>query len=300
MDDEINYNYKFNISVVIPTYNRQNTIERCLDSVLNQTFPAYEIIVVDDGSNDRTLEIINQKYGKQVKIIKQNHKGAQAARNAGIKSATGEYIAFLDSDDEWVPNKLELQAQVLMKNPNAVVCGNGYIQTEWKEKVPKVYIKSHGKKTNTHSKKIMRLNGKSGNVYKQILNQSFCLFPTLLSPKKSLVEIGFLDDKVPSYQEWDTAIRLAKNNEFVFIQKPLFIYHLHAGETISKSTKKSIDGMEYICNKFQYEIMGQLGSHQLVQRYKVILRLCMQYKDKRFFIYLLKYVLGNMHIFVLR
>lgn len=300
MNDEINFNFNYKISVVIPIYNRQKTIERCLDSVLNQTFPAYEIIVVDDGSNDRTLAIIRQKYDKQVIIIKQNHKGAQVARNTGIKAAKGEYIAFLDSDDEWAPNKLELQVQVLVQRPKAVICGNGYIQTEWKEKEPKVYEESYSKKTNAHSKKIMQLNGKSGNVYKQILNHSFCLFQTLLAPKKSLVEIGLLDEKVPSYQEWDTAIRLAKNNEFFFIQKPLFIYHLHDGETISKSTKKAIDGMEYNCKKFQYEILAQLGSRALTQRYYGLLRQCIKYKDKRFFLYLLKYCMGKLNIFCLK
>lgn len=97
------------VSVVIPTYNREKTIKRCIKSVLKQTHPVNEIIVVDDGSSDQTLQILQTEYGKQVTIIKQSHKGAQAARNAGIIAARGEYIAFLDSDDEWAEEKIAVQ-----------------------------------------------------------------------------------------------------------------------------------------------------------------------------------------------
>ena len=293
--NDINYN----ISVIIPSFNREKTIERCLDSVINQTYPAFEIIVVDDGSEDQTLNIIKEKYVNRVRVISQNHKGAQAARNKGIKAACGEYISFLDSDDEWVPNKLELQVNELIKNPNKVICGNGYIVTDWKREVPKVYSKLCINSRST-TKKVMKLKGKNGYVYKELLNNSFCLFPVLLAPKQFFYDIRLLDEKVPAYQEWDTAIRLAKNHEFAFINKPLFIYHLHDGETISKDTKKAIDGMEYNCKKFQYEILSQLGSKALTQRYYGLMKQCTQFSDKRFFEYLLKYCLGKINIFLLK
>ena len=93
---------------------------------------------------------------------------------------------------------------------------------------------------------------------------------------------------------------IAKNHEFAFINKPLFIYHLHDGETISKDTKKAIDGMEYNCKKFQYEILSQLGSKALTQRYYGLMKQCIQFSDKRFFEYLLKYCLGKINIFLLK
>jgi len=100
------------VSVIIPTYNRAHLVGRSIQSVINQTYQDFEIIVVDDGSTDNTEDIIKefQKKDKRIKHIKHNkNKGGSAARNTGIRAARGEYIAFLDSDDEWMPTKLEKQ-----------------------------------------------------------------------------------------------------------------------------------------------------------------------------------------------
>lgn len=289
------------VSVVIPVYNRERTIKRCIDSVINQNYEAFEIIVVDDGSTDNTLRIIEEEYVRIVRVIKQNHKGAQAARNAGIRAAKGEYIAFLDSDDEWMPDKLKIQVEALKEDVNAVVCGNGFVQTDWEGGVPKVYdIGKQKNRTRAGKRRILRLQGKNGNVYKHILCSSFCMFQALLTSRKNLIEIGLLDEKVPSYQEWDTAIRLAKGHEFVFINKPLFVYHLHDGDTISKSMKKSIDGLEYIYEKHLLEIISQLGSSNMTQKYKDLMRKCIEYRDKRAVKYFVKYILGKMNVFILK
>lgn len=296
-EEKVNCQCRYNISVIIPTYNRRDTIERCISSVIKQSYPAYEIIVVDDGSKDGTIDIIELKYKNNVKLVKQKHKGAQAARNLGIKVALGEYVAFLDSDDEWINNKLELQVAELEKKPNAVICCNGYLQTDWNKKIPKIYANNYQK---ANTRKIMKLLGKNGYVFRYLLSYSFCLFPGLLTSKKNLVEIGLLDEKVPAYQEWDTAIQLAKKNEFVFINKPLFIYHLHDGKTISKSTKREIDGMEYNTRKFQYDILEQLGPQALTQRYYIILCKCLRYKDKRAIEYLFKLCFSKINVFLLK
>lgn len=291
---EMNYR----VSVIIPVYNRENTIKRCIDSIIRQTYPASEIIVVDDGSTDSTLETVQKNYGGKVKIVRQHHKGAQAARNTGIRIANGEYIAFLDSDDEWMKNKLELQIRALQKDKQAAICGDGYVQKEWCSGIPKVYRRTGNKQIVSRSKKQIRMNGKSGNVYREILKNSFCLFSTLLTAKENLMKIGLLDENVPSYQEWDTAIRLAKRCNFIYIHRPLFIYYLHDGETISKSTKKGIDGQVYIYEKYKYEILCQLGKQELVQRYKQIMQMCMQYGDVRIFEYSVKYILAKKNVFL--
>ncbi len=287
------------ISVVIPTYNREKTIKRCIDSIMSQTYPVYEVIIVDDGSIDKTIDIVEKEYQDQrIRIIRQDHKGAQAARNVGIKAAGGKYIAFLDSDDEWLPNKLELQMQELAKDENAVVCG-GYLRADCR--TDHAVARHYGKK---QSGKVIRkmnvMNGKSGNVYHTVLRQSFCMFQALLTSKSNLVEIGLLDENVPSFQEWDTAIRLAKNHPIVYIRKPLFIYHIHDGETISKNMKKDIDGRAYILEKYKFEIINQLGVSELTEKYRLILEKCIEYKDKRMFMYLIKYVLGKLHIYILK
>lgn len=262
------------VSAIIPSYNREKTIRRCIDSVLRQTYEVSEIIVVDDGSTDRTLEILANEYKENVKVIKQQHKGAQAARNAGIRAAESEYIAFLDSDDEWTEKKIELQMQVLERNPDAVVCGNGYVVQDGR-------------------KKIWRVLGYSGCVYKMILVSPFVLFPTIITKKENLLEIGLLDENVPSYQEWDTAIMLSKVCEFVFLDKPLFIYYLHDGEAISKDKKRDIDGLEYVCQKHKYDILEQYGLIGIVRRYEVIMNKCKTLKDKRYFKYWILYALSR-------
>ncbi|MCM1231281.1 MAG: glycosyltransferase family 2 protein [Ruminococcus flavefaciens] len=293
---------RYRISVIIPTYNREKTIIRCLDSIFKQTYPVYEVIVVDDGSTDETLNIIKNQYSDDVRIIKQRHKGAQAARNVGVIAAKGEYIAFLDSDDEWLPKKLELQIQELARNKDAVVCGDAYIQMDWENSIPLVY-RSMGEEKRTikaGTRRILRMNGQSGNVYKLILKKSFCMFQGMLTAKKNIIDAGMLDENVPSFQEWDLAIRLAEKFEFLYIKQPIFIYHLHDGDTISKDAKSDIDGREYICEKYKYEIMSQWGSEELTNRYKELMRKCMLNKDKRFFSYFFKFLVGKMHLFILK
>lgn len=281
------------ISAVVPCYNRKETIMRCIDSILNQTYPIYEIVIVDDGSSDGTIELLEKNCGNnsKVKIIRQDHRGAQAARNMGIKAAQGEYIAFLDSDDEWMPDKLARQSEALIKNPNAVICTNGIVQKDWKNGIPKAYSASN-RRSETKSEPL-NLKGASGYVYKEIFENAFCLFPTLLTSKKNLMYIGMLDENVPSFQEWDTAIRLAKEFKFVYLTEPLFIYHLHDDETISKDTKKYIDGLDYIYSKYQAEIIEQLGRKGLRQKYKALALKCLEYKDKRIFKCFFKYIGGK-------
>jgi len=104
-----------NISVVIPTYNRIELLKRSIDSVINQTIKPSEIIIVDDGSNDGTEAMVKKQYDS-LKIIKQKNKGASAARNSGIKASSGEWICFLDSDDEWKNDKLEKQITAVANN----------------------------------------------------------------------------------------------------------------------------------------------------------------------------------------
>ena len=110
------------VSVIIPMYNSEKTIERALKSVFQQTYQNYEIIIIDDGSIDKSAEIVNriQKENPKINIqlITQKNAGVASARNSGMKNSQGDYIAFLDSDDEWVPEKLEKQIKVFQENPD--------------------------------------------------------------------------------------------------------------------------------------------------------------------------------------
>lgn len=242
------------VSVVIPSYNREKTIRRCLDSVISQTYKAYEIILVDDGSMDKTIEQAEALGCSYLKIIKQNHRGAQAARNLGIINACGGYIAFLDSDDEWLPTLLEEAVLLLQKEKrNIAIYTDGYIHDE-----------------NTKKRRLWKLPGTDKNMYKFLLAYQAPTFSSLIVKKQCLIKIGLLDEKVKSFQEWETSIRLAKNYDFVHIKKPLFIYYLHSGETISKNKKKWILGYYYIVKKHKKEILTRLGFKGLISHYKIL------------------------------
>ena len=235
------------ISVVIPAYNRAQTIRNCFDSVLKQTLSPFEIIIVDDGSTDETVKIVKSYEHPKLKYITlENNSGAQAARNRGIMEAKGDWIAFQDSDDEWHPEKLEKQFEALAKvdfDPFTLVHTDAW-QLD--------YV--------TNQKTLLQSSLLDGpDVYPRLLSRSGLLFPSMLVSKLALEKIGYLDENVPSWQEWDTSIRLAKHCRFIHLQEPLFIYHLHKGETISKGKKQDIEGYEYILEKFEDEIKRVCG-----------------------------------------
>lgn len=240
MTKEQNLNDLF-ISIVIPMYNRSKTIIYCLDSVCTQTFKNIEIIVVDDFSTDNSVDLVSSYQDNRIKLIKlEKNSGAQVARNKGIIEAKGDWIAFNDSDDLWEKDKLEIQIKELEKtnfDKNTVIHSNCICldlinHKTWEWKLPII----------------------EGVSYKSLLEKSSPMFQALLTSKEALLEIGLLDENVPSYQEWDTSIRLAKKCKFIHIEKPLFTYVLHQGETISKNHKRDIEGYLHIINKFKNDL----------------------------------------------
>lgn len=235
------------ISVVIPARNRAATLGYCLDSVVNQTCPPFEVLVVDDGSTDDTVARVQQYGHPNVRVIVPARSGgAQAARNHGIRQAKGDWIAFQDSDDAWDPHKLEKQVAALGRyqfDPFTLVHSDCY----------RYY-------PHLQQREVWSLPPVEGeDVYATLLGGPAPVFPTFLTSKKALEAIGLLDEGVPSYQEWDTAIRLAKVCRFVHLREPLFIYYLHQGETISKNMSRDVEGYHYIRLKHKTDTVALLG-----------------------------------------
>lgn len=256
----------FSISVVIPTYNRSKTIKSCLDSVLSQTYSPLEIIVVDDCSTDETVAIAQSYSDPRIRcIVLEKNSGAQAARNRGILEAKGDWIAFQDSDDEWLPEKLENQISVLNEyefDPWTVI----YTNAVWFDVL----------KQRNLDISIPKIEGK--DAYKDLLKNPGPMFQGMLVSKQALQKINYLDEKVPSYQEWDTSIRLSQYCRFVYIKEPLFIYKIHEGETISKGKMRDVKGYQYILNKFENDIKKICGpvvweNHMFIQLSK-----CLNYR----------------------
>ncbi len=235
------------ISVVIPSYNRADTIRRCLESVMRQTLAPFEVIVVDDCSRDDTAEIVKGFGDPRVRcIVLDRNSGAQAARNRGIRETKGDWIAFQDSDDEWLPTKLEKQVRALAEtgyDPGTVVHTNAI----WFDAVA-------GRRLPVELPVV-----EGDNVYPFLLSQPAPMFQAMLVSRIALEKISGLDERVPSFQEWDTAIRLAKHCRFIYLREPLFIYHLHAEKAISKNNLRTIAGYEYVINKFKDEIISVCG-----------------------------------------
>lgn len=248
------------VSIVIPAHNRELLVAGAVQSALNQTYQDFEIIIVDDGSTDGTYGVITALAGKDRRIRCMRHtfkSGAQAARNRGILEARGDWIAFLDSDDEWLPGKLEKQVNMLAGNgfnPWIVVHTNAvWIDTatgkRFNEEVPAV---------------------EGANVFPRLLAKPGPLFPGMLVSRAALEKINYLDENVLAYQEWDTSIRLARHCRFIYMREPLFIYNLHSGETISKNKRRNITGYQYIIDKFERDIKDVCGiavweAHQMKQ-----------------------------------
>ena len=212
------------VSVIIPTYNRANLIGKAIKSVLKQTYQDFEIIVINDGSTDNTEDVIRGFPDKRVEYIKKykKNKGISVARNIGIKVAMGKYIALLDSDDEWLPEKLDKQINVLQsESPKVgVVYSNA------------LYIDESGKNIN---RKLDNSKKAEGNIYEDLLGKYCVGYPSsFLIKKECLNRVGLFDDLLSGQEDWDMWIRIAKYYRFSLIKIPLVKYRLHSNQ-ISKN-----------------------------------------------------------------
>jgi len=242
------------VSTVIPTYNRVGLIERAIHSVLSQTYPDLEVIIVDDGSTDDTWDRIKKlkEVDHRIKYIRHDsNRGSQAARNTGVQAAKGEYIAFLDSDNEWLPRKLETQMALFLEGSDSlgvVYCGYSRVATSGD--VLSHYAPQY-----------------RGLVYKQTLVDWLTDTSTIVVRKHILENIHGFDEKVLAYQEWDLCIRLARECEFDFVPECLTIYHEHALPSISKDHLRDACGYLGVVDAYREEILRECGRSTLSEHY---------------------------------
>lgn len=238
------------VSVVIPTYNRAHLLGRALKSVLFQTYEHLDVIVVDDASTDNTEEVLASFRDRRLRYIRhERNKGGSAARNTGIALSEGEYIAFLDSDDEWLPYKVEKHLRVFSEDPGCGVVFSAHIE-----------IDRHGL-TRVH-----RDMGPEGWIYKDLLVSAVVGTTSAVVVKRECFETaGLFDETLPSCQDWDMWIRIAKNYRFRRISEPLVRYYWH-GNQISTNFEAVYKGHLAILQKYKEEIM-KLGSWALARHY---------------------------------
>lgn len=224
------------VSVILPTHNRAHTIKRAILSVVNQTYTNLELIVVDDASTDGTDEVINTINDARLNYIKlEKNMGANHARNVGVENSTGEYIAFQDSDDEWLNLKLEKQMRVMLKKGQQVgIVYTGFLRLE----------------SNRARYFPSKQTQKSGMIVEPLLNGNFVTTQSVVIRRECLAVTGGFDERLRRFQDWDLFIRLAKKFEFYCIDEPLLIAY-HTKDSISAKNELLYDALHLIYRKHE-------------------------------------------------
>ncbi len=245
------------VSVIIPAFNRERVIGKAIKSVLAQTFQDFEIIVVDDGSRDDTAKnaIKLACSDPRVRIFRfETNQGAQVARNAGARAALGRWLSFLDSDDELLPRSLEIRLETAAVENVEVVHSDCYIL---RQNMPQ---------------ELFNLAVLRGQVYSELLGHPVSMFPAMLMSANSFSQIGGLDEAIVAYQEWDTAIRLAKSFRFGYVNAPTFVYNCQGTDTISTDERRAAQGYKQVVKKHLLPIMFKLGPRAISRHYRAIAR----------------------------
>ncbi len=198
------------ISVIIPTFNRAQTVPRALDSVLKQSFRDFEVIIVDDGSDDETESVIEafcERRGADVTYLKQENAGVSAARNRGIRNAQGRWIAFLDSDDEWLPHKLQVQAGFVTAQPG---CRIVHGEEVWMRNGVRVNAKRRHRKS-------------GGYIFQDCLPLCVISPSAVMIQKALLIEMGLFDEGYPVCEDYDLWLKISSLYAVGFISDPIIV-----------------------------------------------------------------------------
>lgn len=220
------------VTVVIPTYNRSNIIRKCIDSVLNQTYTNLEVIVVDDASNDNTEEVVKNIIDPRVVYIRlpENTQGTKP-RNVGIEYSSGSYIAFLDSDDTWLENKVEKQLAFIKANKKEnVLCFTGILLSEQLNK----------------NEVIKRSINNNESILEYIINVGWVQCSTFMC-SSSEAKLAMFSETVKKHQDWEFCYRLYKNNvDFLYLEEALTEYNIDINNNQISSNKRIDLSIEWI------------------------------------------------------
>ena len=228
------------VGVVVPTYNRADVLPRALQSALRQTYEALEVIVVDDGSTDDTEAVVAALDDPRVRYVLQpRNAGVSAARNRGIREARGEFIAFLDSDDEWFPDKIERQVARFREVNNRVgllYCGVRSVSDrrgDW------TFRPKH-----------------RGDVYEAMLQRNVIHTGSGVVIRREVVDVvGGFDEEIPAIEDYEYWLRIARHFEFDFVEEPLFRYFDETDlDRKSLDTQDNHDARAYLFNKHRAEM----------------------------------------------
>ena len=225
------------ISVIVPVFNGELTIQETINSILNQTFENIEVIISNDGSTDSTLEIVSNISDSRIKILSYPNAGVSASRNRGISQAKGEYISFMDADDLWTPDKLELQWQALQDNPQASVA---YSWTDYIDESSN-FLKS-GRR--------IKVNG---DAFSKLLVTNFLENGSNpLISKEAVEKVGGFDESLFAAEDKDMWLKLSVDYEFVCVEKPQILYRSSMNSLSSNLKNMEATSLKVIERAFSY------------------------------------------------
>jgi glycosyltransferase involved in cell wall biosynthesis len=215
------------ISIITPVYNREELFLETYQSVCNQTVDDWEMLVIDDGSTDATPEILSQITDSRVKTFTQKNQGVASARNLGLQHMKGKYVAFLDSDDLWAPDKLQLQIDTF----DSLSDNFGLIYTDFR------LFKNDISTTRPSGANVQSQHDDTSN--KQILFQNFVVLSSAMVRREVMQKVGCFDHDLFGTEDWDLFIRIGKSYKFYFLNQELTYYRSHQ-RGISKNVKRQI------------------------------------------------------------
>ena len=246
------------ISVVIPVFNGEQTIRETIESVLEQTFSDFELIIINDGSQDTTLDIIQDFKDPRLKVFSYQNSGLAASRNRGIAIATGEYVSFIDADDLWTPDKLKAQHQALQEDPSAAVAYS------WTNCI------------NERSQFLRRgyYLSFSGDVYRYLLLTNFLENGSNpLIRHQALKTVGGFDESLKSSEDWEMYLRLAARYPFVAISSPQVLYRVSVNSMSTHTPRMEAETIKVIDRVFNQapESLQSLKRYSLSNLYKILI-----------------------------
>lgn len=242
------------ISVIVPTYNREEQIERAVRSILQQTFDRYEIIIVDDGSTDRTEEVVRGISDDRLQYIRLDHNhGAAYARNVGIRASQYKYIAFLDSDDEWHPRKLELQMRRMQ---------------EESPEVGLVYCRMSGMQEDGRGRQYTpayecRPESLEGDMFHFLLWRNVIGTPAMLVRRECLESVGLFRESLSCLEDYELVLRIAEKWRISFVNEVLVEIHRTSGSLTSRIAEQLVVRC-YLVSRYRQK-MTAFGILELVE-----------------------------------